>query len=1037
MQKEKFSSKPVVSKSEFSDTTGMSLSVRGLLIAFPIVMLIIGGMAFLTYSSAIGDYRESATSELEIANEAAAERLRSELVLVSETESAASAIMESRLLADNPTRFDEVFIEADDGAFHSRPELWEGSELAGSVQLQGFGAFAAPPLPVGERRAVLMAAFDTIKAMANGLPSEIESLYFFTPTNDLLIFAPTREDRLSFYREAPSDLDFQSSEFVAITSPKANPEGELRCTSLQTPVYDSSGQNWTTGCMLPLRRDGKHVGAWGISIPLKNLTRVLPQPPSGALTIIATGDGKLIHHSGLSAGATENLVANLDLATSEDALLRGLARHISGGVGSEVEYAPELSAYVSGQRLEAPDWYVLTVLPETALSERAWAIAQRVIGVSAIAALMLGLLLAAVFHRTVARRIARLAARTDTVAEEMSSPSRRREGGEINQLEQAFDKMEERLEQARSREERSFDVMVDAAQGYAMALFDNSGSLIRANEGAFELFGKEEIAGRGKLLGLGGTENSPFAKEEVPGPTPRIFERELTEGRKVWLEETLVPLFDKEAEAFGTAYIAHDLTALRTAQRDAENNLLYLELAQSSAQAGHFSLNPGTMEVTLSAWLMEKLGIADTAIPLSEVASLIEDSRRDQTMALIADAIIAKSEFSFETVGIDAVGQSFPALIRGTAVFEDGEGGDLVAYFGIVQDISEQKTASAALERALDQAKAESRARSDILAVISHEIRTPISGILGLIDQVRRERSEPERRRALTLIEESSEALLKTLDATLNRTRNEREKASEVSEEFSPARLLETVAELFRPLARRKGLAIDVEVGSDEDVIGMPGRIQQVLANFLSNAVKFTSTGSITLSASPSEAGDQFWTFAVADTGSGIPPDRMETIFEPFAGSGPDTLGRSTGSGLGLSITRQLADELGGSVEAQAIEGGGTRMVLRIPLEPAIRDAASKTVRGTIVIDLDQASLAVRTEAIAESRGFCVSGDGSPSDLAVIVADAVTKLENSSAALKILVSVDRTIEEGGDFFVIPATQLLDKLPALLDKIDHE
>ncbi|NNC52291.1 MAG: hypothetical protein HKO08_04550, partial [Erythrobacter sp.] len=134
-RKEKFSSKAVVWKSEFGDTQEMSLSVRGLLIAFPIVMLIMGGMAFLTYSSAISDYRVSATSELSIANDAAAERLRSELALVSETESAASAIMESRLRSDNPTRFDDVFIEADDGAFHSRPELWEGSELTGSVQL--------------------------------------------------------------------------------------------------------------------------------------------------------------------------------------------------------------------------------------------------------------------------------------------------------------------------------------------------------------------------------------------------------------------------------------------------------------------------------------------------------------------------------------------------------------------------------------------------------------------------------------------------------------------------------------------------------------------------------------------------------------------------------------------------------------------------------------------------------------------------------------------------------------------------------------
>ncbi len=104
--------------------------------------------------------------------------------------------------------------------------------------------------------------------------------------------------------------------------------------------------------------------------------------------------------------------------------------------------------------------------------------------------------------------------------------------------------------------------------------------------------------------------------------------------------------------------------------------------------------------------------------------------------------------------------------------------------------------------RARDEARAEARSKTDILAVISHEIRTPISGILGLIDQIRRERSESERSRALTLVEDSSEALLKTLDATLQRTRSEREQSVSRDEEFNPAALVERVAELFRPLAR-------------------------------------------------------------------------------------------------------------------------------------------------------------------------------------------------------------------------------------------
>ncbi|HCJ81949.1 MAG TPA: hybrid sensor histidine kinase/response regulator, partial [Erythrobacter sp.] len=147
-------------------------------------------------------------------------------------------------------------------------------------------------------------------------------------------------------------------------------------------------------------------------------------------------------------------------------------------------------------------------------------------------------------------------------------------------------------------------------------------------------------------------------------------------------------------------------------------------------------------------------------------------------------------------------------LVRGTAVFDGPEeDGNLVGYYGILQDISDQKEAAEALLRARDEARAEARAKTDLLAVISHEIRTPIAGILGLIDQIRRERSDDERSRALRLVEDSSEALLKTLDATLQRTRNERELQQAGREEFRPDDLVERVAELFRPLARRKGLA--------------------------------------------------------------------------------------------------------------------------------------------------------------------------------------------------------------------------------------
>ncbi|WP_234000757.1 PAS domain-containing protein, partial [Erythrobacter sp. HI0019] len=212
-----------------------------------------------------------------------------------------------------------------------------------------------------------------------------------------------------------------------------------------------------------------------------------------------------------------------------------------------------------------------------------------------------------------------------------------------------------------------------------------------------------------------------------PGRQSRIIERTLSGGREVWLEEFLIPLVDEAGAPFGTAYIGHDITEKHQTQRAIEESLLYLELAQSSAQAGHFSLDPETMQLSISTWLRERVGVPKDSISLEEVAELIDESVREETMAAIAQAIAARSEFAFESTVIGADGDPMAVLVRGTAVFDGPEeDGNLVGYYGILQDISDQKEAAEALLRARDEARAEARAKTDLLAVISHEIRTPI-----------------------------------------------------------------------------------------------------------------------------------------------------------------------------------------------------------------------------------------------------------------------------------------------------------------------
>ncbi|MEO1729571.1 MAG: ATP-binding protein [Pseudomonadota bacterium] len=289
--------------------------------------------------------------------------------------------------------------------------------------------------------------------------------------------------------------------------------------------------------------------------------------------------------------------------------------------------------------------------------------------------------------------------------------------------------------------------------------------------------------------------------------------------------------------------------------------------------------------------------------------------------------------------------------------------------------IRRQVQANEALLSARDEAQAELDARTSILAAVSHEIRTPLGGVLGIIDQLKRERSPVERERALHLVEDSCEVLLDTLDSILRQSRLG-QGAEELSEKlFRPAGVANRVAELFRPVARRKALRIDVNATTDRQARGDDARIQQVLANLVSNSVKFTQSGAITIFVQEPTGGSQEWAFVVSDTGAGMDKKGVEGLFEPFGHSSDDTLGRASGAGLGLSITRDLVEAMGGRIEVESELGKGSSFTVIIPLRdpPQEADASSPSLQnGHVALLIDRASDRVQAEAVAAQSGFTV-----------------------------------------------------------------
>ena len=243
------------------------------------------------------------------------------------------------------------------------------------------------------------------------------------------------------------------------------------------------------------------------------------------------------------------------------------------------------------------------------------------------------------------------------------------------------------------------------------------------------------------------------------------------------------------------------------------------------------------------------------------------------------------------------------------------------------------------IERASHLAKkaaAANRAKSDFLASMSHEIRTPMNAITGFAEVLGDEDLTPEQKENVDIIRESAQSLLAIVNDILDLSKIEAGRLNVEIAECSLGRLLNSVESVMRPQAEQKGLEFEVSVGD-----AVPGRIRtdpvrlrQCLINLTNNATKFTQRGGVCVSANlQEEDGKAFVRFDVEDTGIGIPPDKQDAVFGSFVRSGAGRREISGGAGLGLTITKHLAELLGGKLSLRSRVGEGSVFSLVVPAD--------------------------------------------------------------------------------------------------------
>jgi len=311
--------------------------------------------------------------------------------------------------------------------------------------------------------------------------------------------------------------------------------------------------------------------------------------------------------------------------------------------------------------------------------------------------------------------------------------------------------------------------------------------------------------------------------------------------------------------------------------------------------------------------------------------------------------------------------------------------GQVEGIIGITRDISERKQVELELRRAEQLADQANQAKSQFLANVSHEIRTPMNGVLGMVELLKSTELNPEQLDYANTIHHSAGSLLEIINDILDLSKIESGKMKLKEEKFNLEECVTRVRGILDYSAINKGLDLMVHYNSPKWVLGDKTRVRQVLMNLTGNAIKFTDKGQISIRVDYDRRSANF-RINVSDTGIGIPKDLQKTIFESFRQVDGGVSRRYEGTGLGLTISKNMVELMGGRIEVESREGHGSTFTVFLPLRVCDEEVTGKkekqevryVVEGVYVMVAEDNPASLKLmETLLKKRGCYVDTAGS------------------------------------------------------------
>lgn len=485
--------------------------------------------------------------------------------------------------------------------------------------------------------------------------------------------------------------------------------------------------------------------------------------------------------------------------------------------------------------------------------------------------------------------------------------------------------------------------IIDSA-GDGVIIADQEGFIESCNQRALEIFGFNEDEIKGRFVDFFFTESyarrlPAFLRVARRGQLAGdgnwlLMEARHKDGRAIPINLNITVVnHEGRAQCIG---IVRDLTELEESQRALQTSNEALEMALATGELWMWDWSADHTESS-NAKTLSILGYDNATVDAEYLSwdSLIHPDDLTRVKEAVHAYFYAHAErYEVEYRVLKANGEWIWVYDRGRVVARDSQG-NAVRAIGINQNITRRKLAEIEAQKASDEALEAARVKSTFLGNMSHELRTPMNGIMGVLNLLQNTDASAEQLEYIDVAKRSANALLKLIDNVLDFSKLDASSVELELIEFEPEEIIKDVLKLLGKQAedRKNTLMYEVEARCKHPLITDPLRLRQVLLNLVGNAIKFTENGNITVRLLKL-AGDEYL-FEVEDTGVGIPTERQKVIFDAFAQADVSITREFGGTGLGLGISKQLVELMGGTINVVSTPGEGSIFSFSIMAETA------------------------------------------------------------------------------------------------------